>query len=98
MKMKEKKLLEFYGLECSHCRRMDPLIEKLEKELDLKMEKYEVWHNEENAKLMDAYDKGFCGGVPFFYNTENQKWLCGEVGYPILKDWALGKTGNVEGL
>lgn len=96
--MKQTRLLFFYGTECSHCEKMMPLIEKLEKELDKKFERYEVWHNEENAKLMDIYDKGFCGGVPFFWNTESKKWLCGEIDYQILKDWALGKSGNIEGL
>lgn len=91
-------LLEFYGQECPHCVRTHPLVERLEKELEVKVEKYEVWHNEANEKIMMQYDKGYCGGVPFFYNTKSNLWLCGEVGYEILKDWALGKKGNIEGL
>ena len=63
----------------------------------MKFREYEVWHDENNAKIMENYDKGFCGGVPFFYNTESQKWICGEVEYAVLKDWALGKGGNHEG-
>lgn len=81
-------LLYFYGEECPHCHRMMPLIEQLEKETGLKLEKYEVWHNEENARLMDEYDKNLCGGVPFFYNTANQEWICGETSYEKLKQWA----------
>jgi hypothetical protein len=34
-------------------------------------------------------DKGDeCGGVPFFFNTETKKWLCGEVEYEEIKKWA----------
>lgn len=81
-------LLEFYGKECPHCIKMMPLVEKLEKEIGLKVEKYEVWHNEENAKKMEEYDKGLCGGVPFFFNTDTNKYICGEASYEELKHWA----------
>jgi thiol-disulfide isomerase/thioredoxin len=81
-------LIEFYGEECPHCIRMRPLVEKLEKETGVKVEKYEVWHNEENAKKMEEYDKGFCGGVPFFINTETGDFICGETSYEELQRWA----------
>jgi hypothetical protein len=43
----------------------------------VKVQQYEVLHNAENAKLMKKYDQNRCGGVPFFYNTRTEKWLCG---------------------
>ncbi len=82
------KLLYFYGEECEHCHAMKPLIEKLEKENKFTLEKYEVWHNEENAKKMEGLDKNYCGGVPFFYNTKSNEWICGEASYEKLKTWA----------
>jgi len=81
-------LLEFYGTECPHCIKMHPLVERLEKETGVKVEKFEVWHNEENSRKMDEYDKDYCGGVPFFFNTKTNKWICGETGYEDLKRWA----------
>ena len=84
-------LLEFYGTECPHCVRMHKLVEKLEKEEGVKVDTFEVWHNEENAKKLEEIDKDMCGGVPFFYNTETKKWICGEEEYKELKNWALGK-------
>ena len=81
-------LLFFYGTECPHCERMQSLVEQLEKESSVKFEKYETWHNEENAKKMEEYDKNYCGGVPFFYNTDTNDWICGEVSYEKLMDWA----------
>ena len=84
-------LLEFYGQECPHCLRMAPLVQKLIKEEDVKVEQHEVWHNEDNAKKMEEYDKGLCGGVPFFYNTETKKYICGSVSYEELKSWATNK-------
>lgn len=81
-------LLFFYGQECSHCHAMFPLVEKLEQETGVKIEKYETWHNEENARQLDEYDQGLCGGVPFFFNTETKDFLCGETSYEKLKEWA----------
>ena len=81
-------LLEFYGTECPHCVRMHELIERLEKEKGLKVDTFEVWHNDENAKKLEAIDKDFCGGVPFFYNTKTKKWICGEAEYKELEEWA----------
>ncbi|MBI3671677.1 hypothetical protein HY249_02690 [Candidatus Azambacteria bacterium] len=87
--MPEKRLLEFYGEECPHCKNMDPLIEELEKELGLKVERFEVWSNEKNKKMLQEYDRNFCGGVPFFYNTASCEWICGEADPEKLKKWAL---------
>ncbi len=39
-------LKNYYGTECPHCERMMPLIEKLEKELGVTVDKKEVWHDE----------------------------------------------------
>ena len=83
-------LQEFYGTECSHCNAMRPLVERLEKEEKVKVEKYEVWHNDDNAKKLELLDEGRCGGVPFFFNTESNKWICGEAEYDELKKWAKG--------
>lgn len=82
-------LLEFYGTECPHCVRMEPLIKKLEKEAGVSVERYEVWHSEENARKMREYDtNGMCGGVPFFINTETGAVICGEAPYEEVKKWA----------
>lgn len=81
-------LLEFYGQECPHCLKMKPLIEQLEKEENVKVEKYETWHDQNNVNKMNEYDKGLCGGVPFFFNTTTSKFICGEASYDELKAWA----------
>ncbi|MEJ0001750.1 MAG: hypothetical protein WDN09_01005 [bacterium] len=84
-------LLEFYGTECPHCVRMHDLVVRLEKEEDVKVDTFEVWHDEANAKKLEEIDQEFCGGVPFFYNTKTKKWICGEAEYAELKEWALGR-------
>jgi hypothetical protein len=67
---------------------MDPLVKRLENEVDSKVERLEIWHNEGNAKLMKEYDKSHCGGVPFFFNKRTGKWICGSTDYDQLKEWA----------
>ena len=84
-------LINFYGKECPHCLRMMPLVEKLRQETGIVVENKEVWHDAENAKLLALYDTNFCGGVPFFYDTETGRHICGESPYEELKTWALGK-------
>jgi len=84
-------LLEFTGRECDHCNEMDPLVEKLEKELKIKVEKLEVWHNSKNAEILRKLDNGKCGGIPFFFNENTKKFICGATSYEKLKAWALGK-------
>ncbi len=84
-------LLDFYGTECPHCHDMDPLVARLEQETGVRVQKIEVWHNAKNAELLAKLDKGFCGGVPFFYNKKTGKWICGSTSYEKLKAWATGK-------
>ncbi len=83
-------LLEFYGAECGPCMEMKPLVERLEKEEKIKITRLEVWHNRENLEIMGKCDKGYCGGVPFFFNKKTGKWICGSTNYENLKKWALG--------
>lgn len=89
-------LLEFYGQECPHCLKMSGYCTRLKKENGIDVEKYEVWHSDENLKKMQKYDKGLCGGVPFFINTESGKFLCGETSYEELKKWALGEKPTLD--
>lgn len=80
-------LLEFFGRECGHCKKMEPLVDKLEQELGVKVQRLEVWHDEANEKKFEDKARGICQGVPFFVNTETQKTICGEATYDELKDW-----------
>ena len=81
-------IIEFFGTECPHCKRMEPVIEKFEKKHG-KITKLEVWHNEENDKMMrEIPEFQKCGGVPFFFNKDNNKFICGECTLEELEEWA----------
>lgn len=81
-------LLMFYGKECPHCEKMLPLVDQLERELDTVVQKFETWHDEENDEMRKKYDISNCGGVPYFFNTKNEKFVCGEADYNDLLVWA----------
>src|ERR1035437_8582470 len=59
----------FYGKECPHCQALEEALVGIKKEYpNLKIYKYEVWHNANNARLMaKASDivKTPATGVPF---------------------------------
>ena len=91
MEKEGEELLFFTGTECTHCHAMEPLVERLEKEENLKVKRLEVWHDSKNKALLQKYDRGYCGGIPFFFNTRTGKWICGETDFENLKKWALRK-------
>jgi len=84
-------LFEFYGDGCPHCEKMMPKVEELEEQEGVEVDQREVWNDQENAEKMQELDDGKCGGVPFFYNTKSDEWICGEADLETLKSWAKGE-------
>lgn len=76
---------------------MAPLVQRLEKELEIKIEKLEVWHDEKNQDKMRVHANEIadaCGGelgLPTFFYPKTKRALCGEVSYDELKAWVEGK-------
>lgn len=83
----------YHGQDCPHCQAMMPLIDKVQKELNVEIEKKEVWQNDENAAEMQKDTvtiKKACGGemgVPVFINMDTKDCTCGELNYEKLKQW-----------
>lgn len=77
----------FYGEECPHCHVMMPFVDKLISE-GVEIIKLETWHNQDNAKILQEKDNGKCGGVPFFYDDETAKFICGETSEEEVRKWA----------
>jgi thiol-disulfide isomerase/thioredoxin len=83
MTTKRADIIEFYGETCPHCLAMKPIVEKLEKDLDIEITKLEVWNNTDNQATMQKYEDiigeacGGFAGVPAFVNTKTGQALCG---------------------
>ncbi|MBI2798163.1 hypothetical protein HYX70_02550 [Candidatus Saccharibacteria bacterium] len=62
---------------------MKPVVAQLEKDLDIEIQKLEVWNNAKNQEVMKKYEDiigeacGGMAGVPSFVNTETKQALCG---------------------
>jgi len=86
----------FVGTECPHCDIMRPLVAKLEFETGIKIDERDVWKSESDYRILENYQSDViktdpeCDGIPFFMNTKTGKFLCGEVSFKKLKDWATG--------
>ena len=80
----------FYSDNCDPCVVMDPLVSELEKSEDVKVERFEVWYNQENKKLLGEY--AGLATIPFFYNEKTGKKISGETDYETLKTWAKDQT------
>lgn len=94
MARKANHLIEFFGEACPHCEVMKPVIENLERELGVEIDKKEVWQNKKNHNIMQSYAHildEVCGGVaavPTFLNTKTNQALCGEQTIDNLRLWA----------
>ena len=87
--MNEKRLIMFYEEKCVPCVVMEPLVNKLEKEIGVRIERFEAMSNEKNHLLLERY--AGISMVPFFYNEITGEKISGESDYESLKKWAQGK-------
>jgi thiol-disulfide isomerase/thioredoxin len=87
-------LYEFYGDGCPHCKAMEDKVQEIQDEEEAEIEQLEVWNNQENAEKQQELDDGKCGGVPFFYNTDSDEWICGETDKETLVTWVNGDKVN----
>mmetsp|Transcript_5279 Transcript_5279/g.10543 ORF Transcript_5279/g.10543 Transcript_5279/m.10543 type:complete len:332 (-) Transcript_5279:69-1064(-) len=89
-------LLMFTGDNCDHCDQMEPYLKRLEKELGVRVHRFNVWREQVNFKLFEKLDEGQkCGGLPYFYNTKTKQCVCGATTFGNLRAWAKGKPCNM---
>ena len=90
----EPYLIEFHA-GADQCDEMKPAMSAVEKELNTRILKWDVWSDPVAYKLMQFLDKGpdgrsKCGGLPFFYNRKTGKIVCGATTEKNLMNWAQG--------
>ncbi len=84
-----RKIILFYGEECPDCTRVMPWLDQL----GVEIEKYEVWHNDENRKLREEYKELIETGcssydrVPSFIDVEKKRSICEPRTIEELKEW-----------
>ncbi len=85
-------LIFFTGTDCPHCEAMRRLADRLKAEWGIVLDEREVWHNEQNYRMLENYTRTIdgCDGIPVFVNTQTNVVLCGEISYKELVSWAQG--------
>lgn len=84
-------LLEFVSDGSDHCAQMEPVVQRLERDLRTKVRKIHINRKQEFLKLYDCVGGNECGTVPFFYNRRTGQAICGATPYQNLKNLAMGK-------
>ena len=85
-------LLMFTGDNCAHCDEMEPIIDRVERDLNVRVHRFNVWRDQINFKLFEKLDKNRkCGGLPYFYNTATKQGICGASTYGNFRLWARNR-------
>lgn len=72
-------ILYFYTKDCEMCKAFESDLKKFEEKHEGELTRINVEENEETKVLFDSLAEGVCPGVPFMYNQENGKHICGVV-------------------
>lgn len=70
-------LIYFYTEDCEICKKMETELHKLEQKYDSEIMRVNVEEGEDERALFDELALDECGGVPFLFNQENHKSICG---------------------
>lgn len=70
-------LIYFYTEDCPICKKIEPELAKIEEQFGGEIMRVNVEEGEDEKALFDELALDECGGVPFLYNQENQKSICG---------------------
>ncbi|MFH1779566.1 MAG: hypothetical protein ABH803_00275 [Candidatus Micrarchaeota archaeon] len=89
-------LIHFFGREHPSTPEATVLVNQLERDQGVSIERLEVWHNHQNFKLFKKIlKKGAPNSsemqVPLFYNKKTGKTITGVKDYQSLVAWANGK-------
>lgn len=83
-------VLEFISDGSDYCIQMEPVVQRLEKDLGIKVRKINISKRQDFVKLYDCVGGNECGTVPFFYNRRTAQAICGPTPYQNLKKLATG--------
>jgi len=83
-------LVEFHSDNCDHCEQMEPVLQRLERDLQTKVRRINIFRRREFYGVLEAMGHDECGGLPFYYNRRTGQAVCGATGYLNLKRWGTG--------
>lgn len=72
-------ILYFYTKDCDMCRQFESVLKKFEEKNEGEVTRVNVEENEDTKVLFEELARDVCVGVPFLYNEENGRHVCGFV-------------------
>jgi len=84
VKQKKKIILDFYADWCMPCNLLKPILEKIEKEVDIEIFKVNV---DKNQRLASFFNVLSIPTLVFIENGKEKDRIVGLVPEKILKDW-----------
>ena len=78
-------LMEFHHDDCDHANQMEPVLKRLEDDLDTKVRRINVSRIKEFFQLLNACGHDECGQFPFYYNRRTGQAVCGATSYKNLR-------------
>ena len=72
-------LIEFHSDNSDHARQMEPVLERLEEDLQTKVRRINVSRRREFYGLLEAMGHDECGTLPFYYNEKLLKLCAGQL-------------------
>lgn len=83
-------LLEFHTDNNDMVTQMEPVLQRLEEDLDTKVRRINIFRRKEFMGLLEAIGFDECGSIPFYYNRRTGQAICGPTSYLNLKRWGTG--------
>jgi thiol-disulfide isomerase/thioredoxin len=87
--------LEFVTDNSEPCKLMEPVVKRLEKDLNIKTRKIDISKRRDFMKLYEVVGGNECGSVPFYYNRRTSQAVCGPTTYLNLKRLAMGSPEHL---
>lgn len=78
-------LMEFHHDDCDHAEQMEPVVRRLEEDLDTDVRRINISRRREFQALLHAVGHDECGSFPFYYNRRTGQAVCGATSYLNLK-------------
>jgi hypothetical protein len=83
-------LIAFHTDDNDHAAQMEPVVKRLEEDLQTKVRRVNVSRRREFYTLMEVMGHDECGQLPFYYNRKTAQAVCGATSYLNLKRWGTG--------
>jgi hypothetical protein len=83
-------LLTFVSDNNDMCNQMEPVVERLEEDLDTTVRRINIYRRREFMTLLDSIGFNEGGQLPFYYNRRTGQAVCGPTSYLNLKRWGTG--------